>query len=527
LAVTLLLTATFGPGVLILLLSSISPLYHVRYMFTYSPTFSVLLALGIATLAIWRRPVGRWLAAAVILSILAGSTLSLRAFWTDPIYAADDHRSAVRELHQRWRPGDAILINAGYAYPALLTYWPDAPTWNGRISNYDPESIKASADSTGAILLQVGHIDGDPSLGWGNPRSDFYALPAQALKNGLEEISANHDRLWHYRIYDTVNDPQALVRKELANNWTLVDDRVYAGEATMRVQVWQDNQLPALTGQPTATFGEWLVLTTRPEPAVASIEPGQVLVRQPVVWRSADVSKIQPVALSLRLVDSTGQVWAAQDEALGGNKLDLNSATAISQPLYIEVPEGTPPGTYQLQLVVYDPRTGQPLAVQTDTPTPGDHLSLGPVMVTQPVKPPAPHPALASFGPLNLIEATTPASAVSPDDGIPLSLLWQAAPDFDGQAYVVVIQLLDDANNAAASLESVPVTGRYPTSDWQPGQLVRDHHLLGVPPDTPPGIYRLVVGVYAADDGQRLEVVPGLPGIRSLDYVEIGDIEVR
>ena len=109
----------------------LTPLYHVRYLFTYSAPFSILLALGMTTLARWQRPAGTWLAAGAALALLAGCALSLRAFWTDPIYAADDLRSATRELAQRWRPGDAILVNAGYTYPALLTYWPGPMAWHG------------------------------------------------------------------------------------------------------------------------------------------------------------------------------------------------------------------------------------------------------------------------------------------------------------------------------------------------------------------------------------------------------------
>ena len=128
----------FGPLALILLASALTPLYHVRYLFTYAPAFSILLALGIVALLRWRRPLGSALAVAALILILAGSTLSLRAFWTDPALRPDDHRAAVRELAERWRPGDAILVNAGYAYPALLTYWSGPPVgWLGRLTDFD------------------------------------------------------------------------------------------------------------------------------------------------------------------------------------------------------------------------------------------------------------------------------------------------------------------------------------------------------------------------------------------------------
>ena len=42
--------ATFGPLALILLISTLTPLYHVRYLFTYSPAFYILVAAGLVWL---------------------------------------------------------------------------------------------------------------------------------------------------------------------------------------------------------------------------------------------------------------------------------------------------------------------------------------------------------------------------------------------------------------------------------------------------------------------------------------------
>ena len=90
-------------------------------------------------------------------------------------------------------------------------------------------------------------------------------------------------------------------------------------------------------------------------------------------------------------------------------------------------------------------------------------------------------PVQADFGPLRLVEASTPATAVSPGDEIPLSLLWQAAPDYQPEPLVVVVQLLDEDGQVVASLEEEPLAGRYPTTAWQAGELVQDRHTLVVP----------------------------------------------
>ncbi|HSN77736.1 MAG TPA: hypothetical protein VL334_21895, partial [Anaerolineae bacterium] len=166
---SIVLIAIFGPLLLILLASLWTPLYHVRYLFTFSPAWSILLAMGMT--ALWRREtrLSSALALTSLILLLAGSAAALRSFWNDPAFTADDHRAAVRELAQRWRPGDVILANAGYSYPALLTYWPGVIAWHGRLIDYTQTVAQQAASERGAVILQTGHVDGDPGIGWGDP----------------------------------------------------------------------------------------------------------------------------------------------------------------------------------------------------------------------------------------------------------------------------------------------------------------------------------------------------------------------
>jgi hypothetical protein len=43
-----------------------------------------------------------------------------------------------------------------------------------------------------------------------------------------------------------------------------------------------------------------------------------------------------------------------------------------------------------------------------------------------------------------------------------------------------------------------------PTASWATGQVITDTYPLQIPPDTPPGAYRLVVGMYTSLDGTHL-----------------------
>ena len=524
LSLALLLAAVLGPLALILLSSAFTPLYHVRYLFTYAPAFSVLLALGIVALLHWRRPLGSALAAAAVILLLIGSTLSLRAFWTDPQLRSDDHRAAVRELADRWRPGDAILVNSGYAYPALLTYWPGPPIgWLGRLTDFDRSVVHQAGGLP--VVVQTGHVDGNADLGWGDPRSDFYALPAEVMQSKLAELGIASNRIWHYRIYDTVNDPSGQIRTALAAASTAIDDQVFPGEANLRVQLWQTirSLLSSYAPPPLATFDGWLTLGLAPDALPDQVTGGQSLDIADVRWTRPPELAGQDVAISLRLVDETGEVWAASDERLGGNQLDMGDATLLDQPLHLTVPAGTPPIRYDLMLVVYDPLTGEPLAT---TPDGADSVVLGQVTVLPTTQSTASRP-LADFGALQLMEATSPASVVSAGDSIPVELLWRSDQGMTSQPLVIVVQLVDEQGKVVAGLEEEPLQGRYPTTSWQAEEIVRDRHWLRVPVNTAPGAYQLIVGAYGAADRERLQTRSGPFGLRSSDHAAIKTIEIR
>src|SRR5581483_275600 len=137
---------TFIPLAAIFLFSLWKPLYHVRYIFTSSPAFSILVAFalyaGVSYLLVRREKMPKPLAIgagafAMVLSILfLGTTIySLNNFWNDSQYADDDLRGAVGFIADHWRPGDVILVNAGYAYPAIAYYFPEE-TMRERLPNY-------------------------------------------------------------------------------------------------------------------------------------------------------------------------------------------------------------------------------------------------------------------------------------------------------------------------------------------------------------------------------------------------------
>ena len=112
----------------------------------------------------------RLLAVGALAAALVGGAYSIREMHTNPEYAADDLRGAVHFLAERWRPGDAVLINAGYAYTAFLYYHREPIAGRLRLVDY-----RSPDTSSQPLVLQTGIMGGDASLGWGDPSADFYA----------------------------------------------------------------------------------------------------------------------------------------------------------------------------------------------------------------------------------------------------------------------------------------------------------------------------------------------------------------
>ena len=65
-----------------------------------------------------------------------------------------------------------------------------------------------------------------------------------------------------------------------------------------------------------------------------------------------------------------------------------------------------------------------------------------------------------------------------------------------------------------------PLDGAYPTSTWLPGQTIADPRTIPLD-GVPPGMYRLIVGVYNPETQQRLTTGAGA------DFVELAEITVE
>lgn len=99
---------------------------------------------------------------------------------------------------------------------------------------------------------------------------------------------------------------------------------------------------------------------------------------------------------------------------------------------------------------------------------------------------------------------------VTPGDMLLLELRWQSLQAV-AQDYYVFVHLLDARGEKIDQRDGHPVQWMRPISSWRPGEEIVDHYGFLLPPDTLPGTYQIVVGLYDPVTGQRLPVSAG-PG---------------
>jgi mannosyltransferase len=490
---------TFAPLLAIYLLSLRTPLFHVRYVFTYSPPFYLLLALGTVSLANRSR-----VAVPVSLAVISVSCgYSIYRFHFEPLYAADDHRAAVRYIEERMAPGDAMLIDAGYAYPAFLYYYDAEVAWRGRLVDYLPGGDGPDR----AIILQTGSIGGDEGLGWGDPDSDFYATSEEETAQALERVFVHHDRVWVYRIYDTVTDPQGFIRKWLEEHGSMLGEEQFAGESYMRVLCYLTTREKGYSTDPVfrsldEEFAKGLRLVGYDAPEAA--RSGD-LFRVTLDWHVDDEMEIGygvNVGLAMEEGADLGE-WTDADAA-AISPLEAEGGS-FSQGIDLHILPGTPPMEYKLVVEVYETSTSGglgPLAGRT---------AIGTIAVMRPLvpspTPQMPHEPWANFG--NVLQLTgyeLPALDVEPGGDIPVTLLWRA---WETPLPAIISSLeLRDIEGRVVAKEEGDLGGSYTSTLWAREELVREADSLKVPEGISPGSYTLAFTLQALRANGKREVLP-------------------
>ena len=106
-----------------------------------------------------------------------------------------------------------------------------------------------------------------------------------------------------------------------------------------------------------------------------------------------------------------------------------------------------------------------------------------------------------------------------PDDTLDVKLYWQVDKPIS-EDYTVFTQLLDSSGTLVAGVDSQPLGGYFPTSQWPENEIITDVVSLSLPDDLPAGQYTLITGMYLLETLERLPIETGG------DFVTLTTIEI-
>jgi 4-amino-4-deoxy-L-arabinose transferase-like glycosyltransferase len=197
-------------------------------------------------------------------------------------------------------------------------------------------------------------------------------------------------------------------------------------------------------------------------------------------------------------------LWLVTDEPRLLQRYDSDFAQTVWDRMSLVYAEG--------RAQVFRSQSARPYAVEVSTPRPETFAN---------------QIALAGYaigGPAQSGMPPEGALVVEPGQRVPLQLTWQALSPLS-DTYTVFVHLVAPDGSGLGQVDGLPLGGLYPMHLWEPGIRYPDRWELTLPENLVPGRYRLEVGLYELESGDRLPVTEGpgrLPGdALILDYLTV------
>ena len=413
---------------------------HPRYVAMFVPGLFLLAAYLIlpgvqAPDGGWRRAASRVLAPLLAGLLLVTSIWAAAVYFFDPGAAKDDIRGAAARLEELAGPDDLILV-------------PDTD-W----------SLPFAYDGPATVAM--------PGLDAGSDSWEQLArLTAQTPRVFTLDYRRG-TRDWQQRL------PFAL---HLAGSET---DRSELNDLVILAYTLDKPVSAPILEPASANFGPLSLEGAWIEQGAPAGDEAAIALR----WR-VEQEQEEPAMIALRLLDSSGLDIAREDDRLvdaaGRPSQQWPVDSFVTTYHLLPLPLGTPPLTYSLTTELYTAADGQirPYDLLDELGAPqGRAYSVGDLSTTRGLPLPAQDGDELAPG-LVLLEATQPAEVVAPGSTLAVELLWQATlPLADLRPQ---LQLLQREKQIAVSGDA-PGNGRYPTSEWQVGELVRERRQLRIP----------------------------------------------
>jgi hypothetical protein len=102
-----------------------------------------------------------------------------------------------------------------------------------------------------------------------------------------------------------------------------------------------------------------------------------------------------------------------------------------------------------------------------------------------------------------------------PGGSLPVKLYWRARGSAE-KNYQMFVHLVDALDQIRGQIDGPPLGGQAPTQSWVSGEILVEERTIPVTDEAPFGPYRLAVGFYVADTGERIPVTEPPLGNRAL-----------
>jgi len=279
-----------------------------------------------------------------------------------------------------------------------------------------------------------------------------------------------------------------------------------------------DNTLPGVEHRLDQPYADGLTLIGYDQDRLGL--PADGTLRLDLYWtaHAQPTARYQSV---VHLVAPDGLRWSPPDTFRPRGYADYPPSTTWSPGRYaldsheIEPLPGTPPGTYDVVLTVFDRDTLSPLSVLNEQDQPAaPTLTLGQVTLTAPHRPVGPdgldvhHRLNVVLGPLTLLGADFDRDEAAPGDPILLTTFWRAdqqPPENPDLTLHLALLPAGDPTAAPAAQFDLPPTGPWhPTSAWQSGDVWRGQHFLHFPANLDSGDYTWHLTLFPTSSSTRL-----------------------
>jgi hypothetical protein len=468
------------PIALILTLSYRVPKFSPRYLMLSSPAFILILAGGLITLLQWggkrKRPsaihhlppaICYLLSATCLLFILTTYVYADYNNYFNIHFTKADFRGVARRIEEHIGPDETIILTSGHMYPVFTYYY--------RGHNWHPIPAERTLSTEHTLDFSV----------------------AAELNRALEGKSGVWVVLWQ----DEVVDPNGFLLMMLEEKGELLEAedlwhvrlRHFALPEGVHFSSQPDIQHPTKIN----FEGQIKLLGYDLE-----IADGQLI----LYWR-AEQQLDGDYRVSLRLRDEEGHYWGQLDRRPAAY-LYPTTRWKVGELLFghytLPVLPGTPPGEYQLEVILYSEARPEGLdVVDADGLARGASAVIGAVTVPKgsSLQPPSTEelgisqPLEADFGKrIALLGYELGQAAMQPGDSLYLMLFWQALVDV-GEDYSLTVALVNEDGETMGEGKFSPLVLAYPTSRWIAGEVWRGQYDFTVPIEAQPGQAQLQIGL--------------------------------